>query len=546
MIANQAERLPEQTDPHLPRRGSLVCAVLVITSIAAVMRIPSCGESFWLDELHSAWVASGPLDQVGRRASLGNQIPAYFYGLWVWARMFGDSEAAMRASSVALACLTAGGLTLAVTLRTRRLASGWVAGGLFAADPNAIFFGCELRPYSAVMFCAFAACAFAMLGVVGARRGSMDLRPADRAVWYGLPTMLWISAAAIIHPTSLIVLMWLVLAVCVWRYLICGLRFSPVDVGVFVVVSVTMAVLWSSSLPESWQRRQLWKAFGRASDISQLWQAWDFWPLVLVPVLIVTAAVLIDRVASQLTGTAVKPLLRNRLSVASLPLAVALLGTGSCFVLSYFDWVPLWHRRYYVAALPLMAWTAGECVAIAQRATSLWGRPRVIAWLLVLGLLGFQLWSTGYLATMTAGQWPRELRGERWREVVARVAVERGDDDLIWLDSGLIEARFLADPEERSADIEAAEWEYLAFPLSSVYKLQPVTVMACWEHPVRTAKRIRRLSEGPATVWLISRGGSKSRDAFLRRVQKSRRVSATPIAEGSPSVTRLEFGSRRS
>ena len=52
-------------------------ASIAVLAIATALRMPSCYESFWLDELHSAWTVWDGLSEVASRADRGHQSPFY-------------------------------------------------------------------------------------------------------------------------------------------------------------------------------------------------------------------------------------------------------------------------------------------------------------------------------------------------------------------------------------------------------------------------------------------------------------------------------------
>ena len=111
----------------------LVVAVGICV-LGAALRIAPLGESLWLDELHTAWCAVGPLDEVASRAALGNQSPVFFSLEWLLLRVLGDSEFALRLPSLIAGSL----LPLAVFLLARRWkagVAGLVAAGLVAVLP---------------------------------------------------------------------------------------------------------------------------------------------------------------------------------------------------------------------------------------------------------------------------------------------------------------------------------------------------------------------------------------------------------------------------
>src|SRR5437763_344046 len=76
-------------------------ATLGISLVAAALRIQPLSESLWLDELHTAWCAVGPLDEVARRAAIGNQSPLYFWLEWFIVGILGPTELSLRLLSIA-------------------------------------------------------------------------------------------------------------------------------------------------------------------------------------------------------------------------------------------------------------------------------------------------------------------------------------------------------------------------------------------------------------------------------------------------------------
>src|SRR3954447_6651418 len=67
-----------------------------VSLVAAALRALPLGESLWLDELHTAWCAVGPLDEVARRAAIGNQGPPFFWLEWLSVHLLGPSEFSLR------------------------------------------------------------------------------------------------------------------------------------------------------------------------------------------------------------------------------------------------------------------------------------------------------------------------------------------------------------------------------------------------------------------------------------------------------------------
>ena len=48
-------------------------ASVLVFAVAVIFRVPSCHESFWIDELHSAWVVADGFADVSSRAAIGSQ-----------------------------------------------------------------------------------------------------------------------------------------------------------------------------------------------------------------------------------------------------------------------------------------------------------------------------------------------------------------------------------------------------------------------------------------------------------------------------------------
>src|SRR6056297_1294288 len=189
-----------------------LAAVSTVCVLAIAVRLPACAESFWIDELHSAWCIWGSWDQIFTRAAWGHQSPIYFMGLWIWRQIFGDSEIVLRMTSV-LAITAATAVTIGGVLRWTNSRTAAVAAGLvMVLESNSLFFGTELRPYAAVIL--FSSVAVACFVRLLSDRSSVDTaadQVRDRRWWIGL--ILAVLAAAMVQPTSVGVLVWLPAAV---------------------------------------------------------------------------------------------------------------------------------------------------------------------------------------------------------------------------------------------------------------------------------------------------------------------------------------------
>src|SRR4029453_3356644 len=84
--------------PVASRLPLVVLVILVL--LGAALRVWRARESLWLDELHTAWCAMGPLSDVVPRATIGNQSPLFFWLEWLLVHILGASELAVRLPSL--------------------------------------------------------------------------------------------------------------------------------------------------------------------------------------------------------------------------------------------------------------------------------------------------------------------------------------------------------------------------------------------------------------------------------------------------------------
>ncbi|QDT02568.1 hypothetical protein K227x_09460 [Rubripirellula lacrimiformis] len=468
------------------------CVAVIAMAVSIAVRITSLSESLWVDELHSAWCIWDSLGDVVARSRAGNQSPVYFLFLWFWKLVIGQSEFALRMSSVLAVALGGGIATVGVTRWTGSLAAGLASGLVLALEKNAIFFGTELRPFAAVML-------FACVATIGfvLFQSAPDRRQQRRGwTWMSVG----ILAAMVCQPTSAGVLGWFfVAAIGIWFFTpkdrdsvarqpnedesIEAGQGRAVRIRTLVCIAIATvgiaAVLWSFTLQHSWQNRQIWASFATATHLNQLWRTWD-WPwLVMFPMLLALAAKRVippgralpvgARATRTSRATRALPIPRIGTTVWILA-AIAVIATSGYWWVSWSGWLPLWHRRYYVAALPIMAIAAGGGVGAASSRGQCWG------WIAAIAMLTGLTYHQG-----TLGRWIQHptaanaARGEDWRGAAQWVNQQLGIHQerpteqppvATWLDSGLIEARTIA-----VEDATEAQRQYLAYPLRGPYPL---------------------------------------------------------------------------
>ena len=301
----------------------LAIAVPVLTALAVGW--PAVGESLWVDELHSAWCVADGVGEVASRAAIGNQTPFWFWLLWGWASVVGTSEPALRAASLIAWAATAG--LIGWTGRRRYGVAAGLAAGLFVAlERNAIFFGTELRVYSAVMLAA-------AIWWAGRRRYR----------WFDAVT---IGAVGWLHPTAVVV------PAVGW---VASRRMGPV--WAVAAMMASGLVLVGTVINPVWGDRGHWAAFAVPGSLADLIWVWPWW--VLVPA--GAAAILLPG----------KPQTHG----GGLVIAVTLLF----YVVASFGGVPVWHRRYMVGVLPVAAMVVGAGVGRVSRWDRRWGAAAAVA-----------------------------------------------------------------------------------------------------------------------------------------------------------------------
>ena len=465
----------------VPRWQSLTIALVVVT-FAFGVRWPFCNESFWVDELHSAWSVWGSFGEVAPRAAMGNQTPVYYWALWVWRQFFGDSEWGLRASSVLLSSLACGVVAAGVAHQTRVLAGGAIAGMLLAIDPHSLFFGTELRVFPAIMLIAAITC------------WAWSLHQQSPSSRWAIVLLSLVTLAALIQPTSIGVLGWAAIGPIVtlcrrdgfpsqdrrWRWL-----------WIAVPTFVTVVVCWQLAgevLVAAWKHRDQWASFASARNWNQVETLWRWKTLAIIPAGLAIVAALIDRFRNR-TVAASKSSQPSRIGQWAWPIAWVVVATAFFWTLSSTGIATVFHRRYMIASLPILAWGGGTAVAhfLATIGNRIDARRLNRHWSFAIsvGLVAVVI----VIHVVQQQRQPRSpiLRGEGWRGAVRSVqADENAEAKTVLLSPGLIEAeRFLA-----SGD--AAKIRYLAFPLSGPYHVESVEVIQLNDSPRNIAARIAR------------------------------------------------------
>jgi hypothetical protein len=244
----------------LPRRAtsSTLVAIIValVFSIGLAVRLPQLTESLWFDE----WLRTlGNLQgENGRRLLLHDvHNPLYNATIWVWVRLFGDSEPVLRLPSL-FAVFVAGGFVLDYAKRRSDLIGGhvglWSIALWWVTAPVLVWYSCEAKNNAFVLMMSAAvlwACD---------RVGRQD-RPASHAESQVL-SGLWAACAVCIFAiwTDWVTLIAMVPAVC-FMVLRCGRAFAGRGLASHWVAPLAVLALAVSPLV-------VWKAI-HVSDLTR-------------------------------------------------------------------------------------------------------------------------------------------------------------------------------------------------------------------------------------------------------------------------------------
>ena len=476
---------------------------LLIFGTAIFLRAPSCYESLWVDELHSAWCVWDSFDEVLERAEVGHQTPIYFWGLWLWKQVVGQSELGLRFSSVLATSAACAILTYFMIRRFRCIAGGFTSGMILAIEQNSIFFGTELRPYAWIILLSTIGLACSLV-LLGKSRATGVVNP-----WFFMLGSIFLGLA--IQPTSIGVLICFPLFVCSDQILRGEFKLTialsrPWTLALCLLTIIGAIALLQRTLLDSWKSRELWSAFGKSETLSQILQMWNWSLLLLLPLIISTIALFI-------LGSSSKQERRDLMFVAIGCTLICTLITSFYWLLSYPPITPLWHRRYLIALLPVFACLSGLPVifvsqtignqASQTKSRSLYYKSSILAGILV----GTLAWSQGITQTLHKYPIAYAKRGEHWREAIEYINRVASEKDKIWLSPGLIEERLYRRDENQSnqtvdrqgntANLE----KYLLYPLCGPYRIH-----------------------NNAKLWLDHRGtfGSDGREILLARTHPRR------------------------
>lgn len=473
-------------------RNSLWIASFIIALGAILPAICTIHEAFWIDELHSIWVARGPWEELASRAASGNQTVPYFAFL-KFAYLLGSTEEWSIRTFSALAWGGAFGIGTYCLLRSTRPSDDPISPGSFAAligllflwinlDWVSWFHAIEARPY---------ALALLMTAIMIASSRKEENAPTSpiNLVWtFAAASSVWLQPVTgmVVIASWLARLPWAFHAnrELLWRSL--SFRFGEV-----MLLAICWLPLVSNGL-HLYARRIQWQSFAGDSGLLHLIQSYPLLPWLVVPGLGFVAAIGLKR-QRLLPGD---KFIYQLLWIAILPIGFAWLSTR-------LGWMPLMHRRYLL----------GSHLALFLLAGSMLIRIKSLPMLLVVGLLsaGLLVTQQGTWRHWNQGEWMGWQRFEGWDEAIEYINEHPSVEDRIYLAPMLIETT--REPFARSTHPE-----YLQFAVKSAYPLlAPCSIEILSNSASAWGKKLEETSDGHG--WLLIRSSSSRLSQALKPLE---------------------------
>jgi hypothetical protein len=498
--------------------------LVLITCASAAIRLWQARESLWLDELHTAWCATGPLIEVAPRAAIGNQSPLFFWLEWLLVQLLGPSELTLRLPSIVAGTLLGVALYVVAQRWTGQPWLGVLAAWLVvfepkqlfnAAEPRHLFFTTEARPYALIELLAVIHVALFL---------ELLARPTlVRRTLFVLGGVLLFH----LHYTA-ILLVPAELALYVLFRATCpppdayGGRFLALDL--FLLLAFCLPAF--GHLQGMFARRGNWSVFvpqQPATAILTLWPA-SFAAAIVLP----NVDWFIRRSAApkrELAPLAV-------LLWALVPVSLAWLATAT-------DTARLLFPRYVVASAPAATLLAVMCLRLLP-----WKSLQVVVG---IGIALFALRTSGVIEQFHVdGRFIADRRGD-WRAAIRHFNEQPGHDSYpVLVHTGLIESDALRSSHDRRLA------DYCLFPVTSLYPIDAERdrlIPLPRTNAGRLEPAVRQRIETSGGAWLIASGkqGSGFRKGSGFRVQGSGQDTQWHVASarsfGTLHVIELRRGS---
>lgn len=468
----------------------------LLAGLAAAVRLVGIGQSLWLDELLTTWVALGPSADMPERATAWNASVPYYWLVRISIACFGTAEWAVRLPS-----LLFGVAVPLVVLALGRAVTGsaWggrVAGLLAALDGLTCACAAEARPYPLIQFFGgLQLLAFWSLLSGGSRRWRLVFVACTLALGYIQFTGLTVVAGEIAFYALLLV----------------RREVPPYRPSRFLFDLIVSGLLLLPLVP------LVLAVAGRKANF--LITPTPAWLDALVLAHRQAVYLVLPAVVAAVVGYALRAPASNESRVvrAAFFLLVVFYGTAlPLWLLHRGTGLPVFQARYTTVLFLVPMVGAGLCVAAWP------GRAAKVAFVVAALVLGQT--TEGVARRITGPNGSPRLRHEDWREAVQWVNERGGRATSVFVRSGLIETdEYLANDKRAS---------YPALPVRAVYPLEPA------ERPVRSLTftgdfhtdadldLVRQSGE----AWFVVKGEEAFADQVARRAVERLARAGVPVA----------------
>ncbi len=360
-----------------------VWAVGVLFVLAAVLRFATIrSQSYWADESLTAYEAGLPFgSMVNTIVHLETTPPLYFLLVWVWAKVWGTSELALRSIS-ALAGLA---LVPIAYLTARELISRWagvIAAAFVAFNPFMIWYSQEARAYMLLA----ALCGASLLWFARALKDPSSRSLKWWAIVSSLAVMTHFFAGFVIAPEAL----WLLWvhrsrAVAVAAAFVAAAQLAMLP---FALIDAGHGVYWIALTPKYFRIGQVPLEFG----VNTLYRQYTPTEGLVVGGLVLALAVALLAIGGD----------RSFRRGAALCGAIAAFGVLVPLALSYVG------QDYFLARNMIAAWLPLSIVIAAGCAVP---RTRVVGGLLAVALLAL------FVFAQVRTQSDQYLQRPAWRQL---------------------------------------------------------------------------------------------------------------------------------
>lgn len=469
-----ATATPSERSSARLSRAELV-GLLALTALALGLRLSSLSRSLFTDEAYSLALAQRSLGQMVKLFGYEANGTLYSIVLWPLIRIFGDSEQLIRLPAVLAGTAAVPALWWAAQgFGGRRTA--WVAAGLLAINPMAVFYSHQARAYAFVVLAACLA-----FGALARALDSTGKRGAWVVYVLAMAAMAYcdLLAAPLAIPAQ--ALMARRAGPVAWRnwlrslvaLLLCCI---PLLVAAAISRSRRNALYWLPKTDRSLIELGLQEFTGGFAKVNAIG-----WLTLLAGAVLVGVALLCARGAAKARE-------RSTLAIAA---TWGLLPAALLLIVSFAE--PVFWPRYAILSIP------GLCLLAGLALESAWERPRALA------LGAASLAAIFALALFGDAKQVNEIQ-ENWRPTAAWLRQARAPGAPTIIDNAnVLPALGYYDPAFRApnGDLIVQEWHDLPLPAGFVGFKDHTGYGTVPDGPPSAATAAALARRGGGTFWMV-------------------------------------------